>query len=545
LFQISGTQLLTNAIFNFETKSSYQVRVRATDVAGQNIFRDFTIRVLDVNEIPTQVILSGTEIPENSTNLLVAVLSTDDPDLNERTTIALISGPGSSDNGAFSIVGNQLFARSAFDFESKSLYNIRIQATDSANNQASNAFSIRVLDRNDAPTGVVLNPSTVPENGGSNRVIGTLAAIDQDASDSFVYAFAVPTSDFTIVGNQLVATRSFDFETVSSYRPEILVRDAAGASVTAQVNVQVSDVNERPTNLLISNQSVDENLAPGALVGLLSAIDVDASETAVYSLVSGSGSFNNASFRINGNRLETNARFNFEKQDLYSVRVRATDKGGLFFERAFVVTINNLAEFPPFATNDSFRTSFGRPISMNVLANDSGLGADINPATVRIVTPPTQVTATPLPDGRILFSHNVASSSINVVMQYEVQDINEMVSNVGTITVSFYSAFQNQGNALDVNADGVTSPLDVLMIVDYINSNPGGSQLPLNSPDVPPFVDVDGDGFATPLDVLRVVNSINQSPGGAEGEVDSAFAQLDWGFDALESDPLLRRQRRR
>ena len=555
LFQVSGTQLLSNTIFNFEAKSSFQVRIRATDFAGQNLFRDFTIRVVDVNEVPTQVILSSTELPENATNLLVANLSTDDPDLNEQTIFQLVSGTGSTDNNAFSIVGNQLFAKSAFDFEIKSVYNIRINATDSANNQATNAFVIRVLDRNDAPTGVTLSPSSLPENAGANRVIGTLAAIDQDANDTFIYAFGTPTSDFTIVGNQLVATRSFDFETLASYTPSIVVRDAAGANITVLVNVRVTDVNEQPSNILISNQSVDENLATGALVGLLTAIDVDASETSAYSLVAGSGGFNNSSFRINGNRLETNARFNFEKQDLYSVRVRATDKGGLFFEKAFIVTINNIAEFPPFATNDSFLTSFGRPITMDVLANDSGLGANLDPTTVRIVTPPTQGTASAQPDGRILFTHNVANSQTKIVLQYEVQDINQMVSNVGTVTVSFYSAFQNQGNSLDVNGDGIISPLDVLTTVDYINANPGKSQLPLNSPDVPPFVDVDGDGFVTPLDVLSVVNTLNKAPGAPEGEstlpsnalsnVDAAFSQSDFGFDPLESNPLARRNRRR
>ena len=552
LFQVSGTQLLANTIFNFESKSTYQVRVRASDVAGQNVFRDFTIRIVDINEVPTQVILSSNQISENATNPLVAILTTDDPDTNEQTLYELVSGTGSADNNAFVIVGNQLRAKSAFDFETKNAYNVRIQATDSGSNRASNAFVIQVLDANDAPTGVALTPASLPENAGSNRVVGNLRAIDQDTNDTFSYAFATPTTDFVILAGQLIATGSFDFETLSSYIPTIVVSDAAGASVTVPVNVQVTDVNERPTNVLISNQAVNENLAPGALVGLLTALDVDANETATYSLVSGSGGFNNASFRINGNRLETNARFNFEKQDLYSVRVRATDKGGLFFERAIIVTVNNVAEFPPFATNDAFLTSFGRPISMNVLANDSGLGADLDPTTVRIVTPPTQGSATALSDGRILFTHNVADRNAQVVLQYEVQDINQMVSNVGTVTVSFYSAFQNQGNPLDVNADGLISPLDVLSTVDYINANPGQSQLPLNRPDVPPFVDVDGDGFATPLDVLRVVNSINQAPGAGEGEdssengsIDAFFAQGDFGFDGLETDPIARRNRRR
>jgi hypothetical protein len=196
---------------------------------------------------------------------------------------------------------------------------------------------------------------------------------------------------------------------------------------------------------------------------------------------------------------------------------------------------------------------------MDVLSNDSGLGADIDPTTVRIVTPPTQGAATVQPDGKILFTHNIANSSTNVVLQYEVQDINEMVSNVGTVAISFYSAFQNRENSLDVNADTVISPLDVLSIVDYINSNPGGGQLPLNSPDLPPFVDVDGDGFATPLDVLRVVNALNQTPGAGEGEaagdtlssqaglsdIDDAFSAMNWDDDFLGSDSPSRRNRRR
>jgi hypothetical protein len=120
-----------------------------------------------------------------------------------------------------------------------------------------------------------------------------------------------------------------------------------------------------------------------------------------------------------------------------------------------------------------------------------------------------------LPGGRIQFTHSISSPAL-IVLQYEFQDENAVTSNVGTTTISFYSAFQNQANPLDVDYDGVITPLDVLAIVNDINAS-GSRQLPLNSPDTNPAVDINGDGFVNPLDVLLLVNRLN-SPGSPLGE---------------------------
>ncbi len=52
-FSLSGNKLLTMASFDYETKSSYSVRIRATDQYGQWAEQIFTIRITDVNEAPT------------------------------------------------------------------------------------------------------------------------------------------------------------------------------------------------------------------------------------------------------------------------------------------------------------------------------------------------------------------------------------------------------------------------------------------------------------------------------------------------------------
>ena len=78
----------------------------------------------------------------------------------------------------------------------------------------------------------------------------------------------------------------------------------------------------------------------------MSATDADAGDTFTYTLVSGTGDTDNASFTIDGATLKTAGVFDFETKSSYSVRVRVTDAGGLSFERAFTITVTDVNEAP-------------------------------------------------------------------------------------------------------------------------------------------------------------------------------------------------------
>ncbi|MFT7644108.1 MAG: hypothetical protein ACI9G1_005874 [Pirellulaceae bacterium] len=87
----------------------------------------------------------------------------------------------------------------------------------------------------------------------------------------------------------------------------------------------------------------------------------------------------------------------------------------------------------------------------------------------------------------------------------------------------------------DVNGDGSISPIDVLLLVNFINEHGVGAPAPENPP---PFVDVNEDGVVTPGDALIVVNYLNGTP--SEGE--SHSARVAPPNDALRSatEPLSR-----
>lgn len=78
--------------------------------------------------------------------------------------------------------------------------------------------------------------------------------------------------------------------------------------------------------------------------------------------------------------------------------------------------------------------------------------------------------------------------------------------------------WQNARDAIDVNDDGLITPMDALLIINEINSGGARSLLGTNVP-YPPFIDTNGDNLLTANDVLQVVNFINaRSAGGRSGE---------------------------
>jgi len=115
--------------------------------------------------------------------------------------------------------------------------------------------------------------------------------------------------------------------------------------------------NSAPTDLTLSPTSISENLPGGSAVGLFSSIDPDALNTFTYTLVTGTGSDDNGSFTIAGNSLKTAASFDFETKSSYTIRVRTTDQGGLWFEKAFLINVTDVDEIPPVVTSTSLLAS--------------------------------------------------------------------------------------------------------------------------------------------------------------------------------------------
>jgi YVTN family beta-propeller protein len=163
------------------------------------------------------------------------------------------------------------------------------------------------------------------------------------------------------------------------------VDDQGGTGLgTPQVtssSVAIAVTDTTPSDITLSPASVNENQPVGTTVGSLSTTDPDGGDTQTYSLVSGTGSTDNGSFTLSGNTLQTSAVFNFEAKSSYSIRVRSTDAGGLSFEKALTVTVNNVNEAPvntvPAAApiNEDTALNFTGANTVSVADVDAGAGA--------------------------------------------------------------------------------------------------------------------------------------------------------------------------
>src|SRR4029077_16824992 len=119
--------------------------------------------------------------------------------------------------------------------------------------------------------------------------------------------------------------------------------DQGGLTFDKTFTVNVTNVNETPSNIALVPNAVAENAA-NATVGTLSSTDPDAGNTFTYSIVAGG---DGAQFAIAGNELRVGATaLDFEAGATRSVTVRTTDQGGLTFDKTFTVNVTNVNETP-------------------------------------------------------------------------------------------------------------------------------------------------------------------------------------------------------
>ncbi|MBD2615472.1 hypothetical protein H6G94_30185 [Nostoc punctiforme FACHB-252] len=177
-------------------------------------------------------------------------MSTIDPDIGDTFTYSLVAGTGSTDNAAFSIVGNQLRINSSPNFEAKNSYSIRVRTTDQGGLSFESPFTITINNVNEIPTAIALSASSINENVAANSVVANLSTIDPDIGDTFTYSLVPGTGStdnaaFSIVGNQLRINNSPDFETKSSYSIRVRTTDQGGLTFESPFTITVNDLAEQ------------------------------------------------------------------------------------------------------------------------------------------------------------------------------------------------------------------------------------------------------------------------------------------------------------
>ncbi|MEQ8471573.1 MAG: cadherin domain-containing protein [Marinoscillum sp.] len=357
-FEFSDNELQSTELFNYEERSSYTIRVQTEDAAGAQHVEDFTITISNATESPFDIELSNLSIDENNqVGDVIGTLSASDPDVNDTFTYSVLGSP--ADGLSFDIAnGNELVADEAFDFEDQGSYTINIRVRDQTNRSYTEEFTITVNDlhENQAPTAIALNNSSIDENNTIGDAIGNFTTTDADSGDSFSYSFVSgaggeDNGSFSIIeGNELVASVVFDYEVKSSFDIKVRSNDGNGGTFDETFTIVIEDVNENsaPTDILLSNNSFEENRPIDYLIGSFSTIDPDDDGNYIYTFVEGEGDDDNDNFSIYGinNNIHVGTTFDFETKPTHSVRIQTDDRNGGLFEKVFTILIEDANENP-------------------------------------------------------------------------------------------------------------------------------------------------------------------------------------------------------
>ena len=199
----------------------------------------------------------------------------------------------------------------------------------------------------------VLNDSAPTANNDSySTAYGTSILIDVLSNDEDsdgtldVSSLAIesnPASGIAFVENgQIRYLPSSGFSGVDIFTYSIQ-DDAGNKSNVATVTVTVgANPNVAPTDITLSANGVDENATNNTLIGSLLALDANAGDTHSYQLIENA----EGRFALDGANLVVadGTQLDYEANMQHTIIVRATDAGGLTFDKTLTISVNDQNE---------------------------------------------------------------------------------------------------------------------------------------------------------------------------------------------------------
>ncbi|XP_044220421.1 protocadherin beta-16-like [Thunnus albacares] len=302
-----GIKLMT--AIDFESVSSFELRVTAKDGLGLTSYAKVIIDVTDVNDNAPVIYLKSlnSPIPENvSPGTEVGIINVQDRDSeNNRQVRCSIQ-----QNVPFKLVPSiknyySLVTTGQLDRELVSDYNITITASDEGSPPLSSSKTVQlsVADINDNPP--VFEEQTysayVTENNKPGSTLCSVIARDPDwrQNGTVIYSLlpgevnGAPVSSYVSVNGDtgvIHAVRSFDYEQLRSFKVHVMARDNGSPPLSSNVTVSVfiSDVNDNSPQILYpapEGNSFMTELVPkaahgGSLVSKVIAVDADSGQNA-------------------------------------------------------------------------------------------------------------------------------------------------------------------------------------------------------------------------------------------------------------------------
>lgn len=297
-----------------------------------------------VNNPPQEILLSPYEIQEGQPpGTLIGYFTTVDPDENDPYHYSLVAGEGDSGNSYFKIMENRLISEITFDYEKQNEYYIRVRSTDSSGLYTEAQLIVTVAPDGSLPQQLILCADQVEENQPPNTFVSFLVKSGQHITEQLSYRLVRGEGDrdndaFHIVDDMLLTGRTFNYEQQHIYRIRLQVKNQEDSVYSEAFVVEVLDVNDVPTDILLSADTLTDSMPPGTLVGELNTSDEDVWDHHRYRLVKGEGDRHNHLFRIEDNQLQIDKPLNYNAVHTLNIRIRSTDSLGAWIEKKFRVT---------------------------------------------------------------------------------------------------------------------------------------------------------------------------------------------------------------